>query len=353
MTSSRISTTALLAAALLSPLGCGAVTDEDGLATGVAAEALTGPTNVANMSAAGLVESTGNLYWTQNSFSQDTFRWTGRVYRAAKTSSPGQEAAIYTEGGTWGSSFGNITFANLNGIWYGYFLATYRAGGTYIKRVPLDGSTGAVILGGTTSPASASSPLLSDGTYLYFYGAQGMYMQTLDGSAPVLKNAVSGITAFGYDNSYIYFSAGNSVYKSWKPNPYYTYNIATTTSPVTALAVAPDANGNAAYVYYAAGGNISQYSIAKGYSQSFAFAGSAGLANPSTVSSMSYDGKNLDWIWTDNTNSNQWVTWKLSADISLGNGTLTFVGNAGARQVQGDATRIFYTDNSAVKRFAY
>jgi hypothetical protein len=320
----------------------------------VIAEALTGPAVVANMSPAGLVESTGNLYWTENRSTIFPRSYNAQVYRAAKTNTPGQEVILYQESSSTPFNFSNITFANYGGVWYGYFIANYRVGGAYIKRVPLDGSSGAVVLGSGNTLASVSSPLLCDGTYLYFYGAGGMYAETLDGSRVYDLGPVGGITSFGFDSQHVYFAAGTTVYRAYKPNVSTYYSaIATTSSPVTALAVAPGATGDAAtVVYWGAGGSVSQYTQSMGV-QGFASPGGAGLVNPATVTSMSFDGTNVLWTWNDNTNSNNWVVYKLSASLSLGHGTLTYVGNTGARSVMGDASRIFYINNTALERLNY
>ena len=352
MIQARASTIAFVATALLSPLGCGVGTD--GSEPGVIAEALTGPTAVANMSPSGLVESTGNLYWTRNRFTIFPRSYSAQVYRAAKTNTPGQETILYQESSISPFSFGNITFAMYNGVWYGYFVATYRTGGTYIKRVPLDGSSGAVVLGDSNGLVDAGSPLICDGTYLYFYGPYGVYASTLDGNTAYDVLPVGSVTSLGFDSQHVYVAAGSTVYKAYKPNiSNYWTTIATTSSPVTALAVAPGATGDAAtVVYWGAGGNVSQYSQANGV-QGFAYPGGAGLVNPVTVTSMSFDGKNVLWTWNDTTNANNWVAYKLSATLSLGNGTLAYVGNSGARSVMGDATRIFYINNSTLERLSY
>jgi len=133
MTLARASQISFVAAALLSPLGCGV--GNEALEPGVAAEALTGPTVVARMSPKGLVESTGNLYWTTNHATIFPRNFSAQVYRAAKTNVPGQEVVLYQESSLEPFSFGNLTFANVNGVWYGYFIASYRTGGTFIKRV--------------------------------------------------------------------------------------------------------------------------------------------------------------------------------------------------------------------------
>jgi len=347
MIEARASTIALVAASLLSPLGCGAGTDP--VEPGVIAEALTGPTVVANMSPAGLVESTGNLYWTENRFTAFPRTYTSQVYRAAKTNIPGQERILYQETSFTPVSFGNITFANYGGVWYGYFTATYGSGGTYIKRVPLDGSSGAVVFSGASTFASPGTPLLTDGAYLYFYGPDGMYAAPLDSSGSYQVWPVNGITSFGLDSAHIYFAAGNTVYRSFKPSAgYYTTTIATTSDPVTAMTVVPGATDAATTVYWGAGNGIYKYTQSSG-ALLFAWAGGAGLLYPTTATSLSFDGTNVLWTWRD-TNASCWVVYK--NPIALGHGTLTHVAS-GARSVMGDATRIFYVDNAALERLTY
>ncbi|HEY1587966.1 MAG TPA: hypothetical protein VGH63_19840, partial [Polyangia bacterium] len=130
---------ALVAATLLSPVGCGVGTDPGD--PGVAAEALTGPTAVANMSPSGVVESTGNLYWTENTRATRLRQYTASVYRSSKTSNPGQETVLYSESSIGSPvTFGNITFALVDGVFYGYFVASYSTG-SIIKRVPLAGGS--------------------------------------------------------------------------------------------------------------------------------------------------------------------------------------------------------------------
>ena len=82
MTLARTSTMALVAAALLSPAGCGVGTDLD--APGVEAESLTGPTAVANMSPSGVVESTGNLVLDAKSLARSSRGWSARCIAPAR-----------------------------------------------------------------------------------------------------------------------------------------------------------------------------------------------------------------------------------------------------------------------------
>lgn len=352
MMRSHVSSMALVAAALLSPLGCGVGTDP--AETGVEAEALTGPTAVANMSPSGIVESTGNLYWTRNSFTVFPRRgYSAQVFRAAKTNVPGQETVLYSESSISPFNFGNITFAMVNGVWYGYFIANYRTGGTYIKRVPLDGSSGAVTLGLANTTISAGSPLATDGSHLFYYGPDGMYAMTMDGLNGYRYSSVTNVSALGIDALHIYWAEGTNVYRALKP-PYspYTTLIATTTDPVTQISVLPGSpDDNTTTVYYASGQYVSQWSQTNGAAL-FTGAYGFGFVNPVTATSLSVSsgGTNVVWTWCD-TSSHCWVGYRGENDF-IGFGTITSVA-AGARQAVGDATRIFYVDNSAFERFSY
>src|SRR5689334_15067662 len=103
-----VSSLAVLTAALSSTVGCQGEGVGD-LEIDSVAEALT-PSTVANMAPAGLVESTGNLYWTRNTLvSVIPRRYTNTVYRASKGSVPGQEAVLYSEQSS-SAAFGNIAF---------------------------------------------------------------------------------------------------------------------------------------------------------------------------------------------------------------------------------------------------
>ncbi len=72
----------------------------------------------------GLILSTGNLCFTSHDGS------TASVWRTAQSSSPGQEIRLYRERG---ARFGDIAYAQVDGIWWGYFFAT-KAGVVTIKR---------------------------------------------------------------------------------------------------------------------------------------------------------------------------------------------------------------------------
>jgi hypothetical protein len=78
----------------------------------------------------GLILSTGNLYFTYHDAA------TASVWRAAQTAVPGQEILLYSEPGV---RFGDIVFANVGGVFWGYFFSDDGGGNVSIKRVPLTG----------------------------------------------------------------------------------------------------------------------------------------------------------------------------------------------------------------------
>ena len=90
----------------------------------------------------------------------------------------------------------------------------------------------------------------------------------MDASAAWLLYPVSGITSFGIDSQHVYFAAGTTVYRTYKPNVAFYTNVLTTTSdPVTQLAVQPGAPNDATtIVYFAAGQNVLQYKQTGGVS---------------------------------------------------------------------------------------
>ena len=138
-----------------------------------------------------------------------------------------------------------------------------------------------------------------------------------------------------------------------KPNfASYTNVIATSTEPVTQLAVLPGVSSDATTtVYYAHGQYISQWTQSNGSSLfSGAYGFGIGSTYPISATSLSVGGANVVWSWCD-TSPRCWVGYRGETDW-IGFGTLTGAAN-GARQVVGDSTRIFYVDNSALERFSY
>ena len=108
----------------------------------------------------GLILSTGNLYFTYHDAA------TASVWRAAQTAIPGQEILLYSEPGC---RFGDIVFAQVDGIWWGYFFSTGAGGTATIKRVPLTGGAATVLTTVTdVDVANSHRNLITDGENLYW-----------------------------------------------------------------------------------------------------------------------------------------------------------------------------------------
>lgn len=109
---------------------------------------------------------------------------------------PGQERILDDELSLPASpvSFQAITYANVAGTWYGYFVANYPAQQkSEIKRVPLTGG-GARVL--ATSPAAIGNrDLVTDGSSLYWTDASGIRKMAIGGGT--IRTLVRG-TAFAH-----------------------------------------------------------------------------------------------------------------------------------------------------------
>jgi hypothetical protein len=342
---------ALLAAGLSSTVGCGAVggvVEENG----VVAEALNVPSAVATGEPNGLVESTGNLYWTRNATTGAfPYRWVGRVYRAAKTSTPGQEVLLYSETGTIGSSFGNITFANYGGVFYGYFVASYLRNGTYIKRVPLDGSSAAITFGDTPSLASPSSQILSDGMYLFFYGANGLYAAPLDGGHTLTIATASGITGIGIDRAHVYYSVGNQLHWLFKPN----YGsgggaISGLSAPITSMYVNAGADNDDLKTTIAAttATKVYQWSWNDGWN---GLADATRYGTPPQFNSVSAAGSRV--MWTSCDVNNVCFVQNMNPSTQDFNHFQFVQTQTGTRSIMGDETNMFFIDDYGLERLAY
>jgi hypothetical protein len=127
---------------------------------GTTASLVTEPVSVRKPD--GLILSTGNLYFTSH---EDA---TATIWRTAQSASPGQEFLLYSEPN---ARFGDITFAQVDGIWWGYFFAepTLTPLPITIKRVPLTGGQAEVLT--TLDDVDVSNTrrnLLTDGEHLYW-----------------------------------------------------------------------------------------------------------------------------------------------------------------------------------------
>lgn len=111
------------------------------------------------------VLSTDNVYFTSNEGT------TASVWRTGQNAKPGQEILLYSE---TNARFEDIAIAQVDGIWFAYFLAAKwyppqpiltKA----IKRVPLDGGPATIIKSGIVQVISPGGRnLITDGAYLYW-----------------------------------------------------------------------------------------------------------------------------------------------------------------------------------------
>ena len=171
---------ALLASAMITTAACAAPTDGEGQGEG---EGEVGSTSaaltsglVATRPVDGIVMSTGNIYFTSHDATGAS------VWRTAQTSSPGQELPLYTEAG---ARFGDIVWAQVGGIYWGYFLAQV-GGTTTVRRVSLAGGSASVLatVSGNIDIANTHRNLVTDGTSLFFQTDVGVYQVSVNGGTP-------------------------------------------------------------------------------------------------------------------------------------------------------------------------
>lgn len=202
-----------------------------------------------------LIQSTGNLYWTANQTQGGVSQ--ADVFRASKGNQPGQESILYQESQSATSpvDFGAITYANVGGNWYGYFVANYPADAeSQIMRVSLAGGGGVVL---ATAPAAIGNrDLVTDGSFLYWADAAGIRKMAIAGGT--VQTLVSGATFahLGLDGAVLYYSSGNSILHISTAGGAST-TVVSVPSAITAMYPPSATNGN---VYWAeANGSVALF----------------------------------------------------------------------------------------------
>ncbi len=177
------------------------------------------PTTLSRTQPDRLIQSTGNLYWTADQTVDGSSQ--ADVFRASKDNQPGQEQILYQASlpATSGSvDFEAITYANLGGTWYGYFVANYRVSAgpgdpvqneSRIMRVPLTG--GAAVALATSPAVIGNRDLVTDGSFLYWADADGIRRVAIAGGT--VQTLVSGATFahLGLDGPVLYYTSGNGI----------------------------------------------------------------------------------------------------------------------------------------------
>lgn len=307
--------------------------DED---VGETSEALT-TSLVAWGAPSGLIQSTGNLYWTVNSFNDVTGQYGAAVRRGAKTNTPGAESTLYQETAYAPVRFGDITYAN-PGVWYGYFVASYGTT-SQIKRVPLAGGAAVTL---ATSPATIGDAevLDNDGTYLYWADASGLRRMALGGGAITTLASLSGIKSVGLDASNVYVATGNTVYSVPKGGGALTWR-ASGYDALMAMHVVP---GSPTTLYWSErGGRVAKKPV--GGTTTFVYTPTSSY----DALSVYFDGSRL--LWTECT-SPGWSTCTVYSKLGS-NAPITWGGGVGAGHLQGDATTVFWGNASALYRAKY
>lgn len=312
-------------------------TNDDAEDTATTEEALNNPTTVAVGQIGGLVESTGNLYWTANSFA-DPGTWGAAVHRGAKGQVPGQETTLASETSASTMNYGDITFAN-PGTFYGYFVANYGAV-SQIKRVPLAGGPTITL---ATSPATIGGrqTLKNDGTFLYWADAGGVRKMALGGGAiTTLVATGSNVTALGLDFTDVYYAQGTSVRSVPKAGGVATtVGTSTTGTAINALFVQP---GTLLFWGEESGAVVRQV-----------VGGAPQIRQPAAgglhITSISFDGSHE--LWTRCTTNGNSIC---SAFSKIGvNAPVSVSAGVGAAFIQGDATGIFFGNLSQLSRATY
>lgn len=321
-------TAATVAAAASLALACG----------GATASAASGPWTVSGGEATGLVESTGNLYWTQHSPPDIGPTSTARVYRAAKTNIPGQETVLYSETRSDAFSFGDLTYAN-PGTWYGYVAANYASlGVSTIKRVPLGGGPTITL---ARAPSYGIRDVDTDGTNLYWSDGGGLRRMALGGGPITTLYAATDVHAIGLDASRVFFAAGATIRSVAK------------TGGASTLQVGLGTNVTAMYVDHATSNTVLYWGESNGGVLSHPLSGGVTTyqspISGRSVTSVSFDGTRVLWTDCPSVGGN-------GCDVrKRQNGVTSIVSSSGvgASYVQGDASMMFWGDANALYRYVH
>jgi hypothetical protein len=284
-----------------------------------------------------LLQSTGNLYWTADQTVQG--RTTADVYRAPKTNEPGQEQVLHQELSlpTSRVDFEAITYANVGGTWYGYFVANYVAylhqEVSQIKRVPLAGGAAVVL---ATSPAVVGNrDLVTDGSFLYWADAGGIRKKAITGGKVTTLVSGQGFAHLALDGPVLYYSSADSILtvpvSGGTPALYISG-----ASPVTAIYAVTTDNG---LLWGEANGSVNAY-----YGGDI----SDELQLPVTglsITSVSAAGNYI--LWSE-------CFSQLCQVVGQGNGTVVSVTTPGTPVVdaQGDVGAWYWGDSAGVEKFA-
>jgi hypothetical protein len=182
-----------------------------------------------------LIPSTGNLYWTSNSYNPfSATPYTSSVWRASKTNTPGQEILLYSQSSTKPFSFGDIAYAQVAGNWYGYFVYNNPgARASRIERIGLTPTATATILR-SNLPLIGQDDLVTDWSYLYWADAKAVRKMPIGGGTPTVLASGTNFSRVGLDTTNVFYSAGNTIQSRPKTGGAAT-NLVTAASTISAM----------------------------------------------------------------------------------------------------------------------
>lgn len=298
------------------------------------------PTTVATEAPTRLVQSTGNLYWTNNFINEFGPSFAG-VYRTGKSDTPGSERLLYSESRSDGYFyFGDLAYANVGGSFFGYFAANYvDLGFTQIKRIPLAGGTAVVLA--TLSTQIGARDLVTDGSFLYWADAAGLRRMSLGGGTVTTLAGGTNLLRVGLDANQVYYSAGTTINSVPKSGGAITQQVVAS-SAVKSLYVQPAAA--AGTVIYWAEENASVKSRPVGG----AISTYQGVLTGRHAESASFDGTRVLWSDCSNSGNNCFVRKFQGGSVSV-----VSTGSVGAGDVQGDASAMFWGTVSGVNKYIH
>jgi len=287
---------------------------------------------VAQRVADSMVLSTANIYFT----SHDTGG--AQVFRTAQSATPGQEVELCHEPDC---RFGDIVFAKVDDVFYGYFLAL--AGGvTTIRRIPLAPQPDQVaeIIGPPIAEidiVSSHGNLVTDGSFLYWQSdtainkmsVRGGAVSVLDGTP--LTRPATGLHLVGPN---LIYAVGRVVYyvpvdgsAITPPALRVVFTIATgvvACAPLVGSVFVADRNGSIVWHANNGSGQVKQ--------------------NPGAafVTSMAYDGAHAYLAWTQMAGA-----WQLHLEAGVNN--ITFTTGANPRLAMFNAAGdVYWLDDDGV-----
>jgi hypothetical protein len=301
-----------------------------------------GPTNLAYGFVDGLITSTGNMYWT-NYWNDELSGTNGAaLMRASKSNTPGHESTLYSESGTSYLFFGSVVWALVGGNYYGYFSANYTVNGaevSYIKRVSLAGGSAVKL---AQSPAYIGvRDLATDGSYIYWVDAAGVRRVPIGGGTPTLLAATTVSQHLALDASHVYYEQNNLILRVPKAGGSSTIAV-TAAANVTAFYVDPSSG----FIFYGEhGGAVRRLAFGSTYTYQ-------GPLGGYDVISVGFDGTRTLWIDCAEPGN---TTCDVRAYLGGGSTLTVNAGqySVGSRSLQWDASNLYWSDGSGIKKYTY